>query len=335
MTAQVREGAARLATRLLDTAPMRRLLARRPASTAVLMYHGVVPDGTRPGLWTQLERSAFAAQMRYLADHRPVISVPELVDGLQGRRSLPDHAVAITFDDGYFNVLDQALPELERFGLPATLFMTAGHFTGDLAPHQLLWFDQIYDAHGDQLVLGFADTVYRRTRTLKRMPEETRRQVVAHLYGAGFSTMPAGADHPRRLMTLDELKSLAASPLMTIGAHSLTHGLLTRMPQAQARDEISRSRQVLQSLLQQPIDTFAFPDGALDETVTQLVRQAGFRAAFSTRPGAVAQGDDRFTLRRFPVGQDTSLDRFALILQGLDEVLASLQSRPRWKELYG
>lgn len=314
---------------------MRQLLARRPASTAVLMYHGVVPDGTRPVLWTQLERSAFAAQLRYLAEHRPVISVPHLIDGLQGRRTLPDHAVAITFDDGYFNVLDQALPELERFGLPATLFMTAGHFTGDLAPGQLLWFDQIYDSHGDQLVLGFAETVYRRTRILKRMPEETRQKVVAQLYGAEFARRPVDPDHPRRLMSLEELKRLADSPLMTIGAHSLTHGLLTRMPQAQARDEISRSRQVLQGLLQQPIETFAFPDGALDETVTQLVRQAGFRAAFSTRPGAVRRGDDRFTLRRFPVGQDTSLDRFALILQGLDEVLASLPSRPRWKEIYG
>lgn len=332
---QARSQLMKLTRILLDTRPMRRMLDHRASSVAILMYHGVVPDGTHPPLWTQLERSAFRSQMAYLADHRPVISVPELVAALEGTSTLPPHAVVITFDDGYLNVLEQALPELERFRLPATLFMTAGHFSGDLKPSQLLWFDQIYDAHAQELNHGQAEDVYARTRMLKRLPEETRHKVIASLYGDDFQQLPVATEHPRRLMTVDELRTLAASPLITIGAHSLTHGLLTRMPLAQAKREIETSRRVLQEILGKPIETFAFPDGALDPEVTQLVREAGFKAAFSTIPGAVQLPDDRFTLKRYPVGMDTSLDRFALTLLGLDEILASMPSRSRWKDIYG
>lgn len=301
----------------------------------ILMYHGVVPRGTRPALWTQLEQPDFDAQLRFLCEHRPVIPLETLIEGLTGTRSLEPGSVAITFDDGYVNILDQALPLLQKYRLPATLFMTMGIHTGHLKPTELLWFDALYDRFTDELENGQAEKAYARTRGLKRMRDQTRRDVMRSLLVKGDESPEAHSTHPRRLMNDAEVLRLRDSGLVTLGAHSLTHGILTQMAPDVARQEIQGSKQALEHLLGTPVTLFAYPDGGYDDTVVQLTREAGFVAALATRVGAVRPGDDLFTLRRYPIGRDTSLQRFKLTLAGLDDLVARVRARGNRKDIYG
>lgn len=290
------------------------------ARAAILMYHGVVPAGTRPRLWTQLERPLFAQHLRYLAEHRPVVSLAHLLDALDGRRALEPGSVALTFDDGYFNVLEQAVPELLRFGLPATVFVTAGY----LPDSGLLWFDALYDAHAGSLERPYP-AVLPLARNLKGL-EDGERQVWLDRHFASLGGRPSlYPGHPRRLVDAEELRRLAETPGITIGAHGLTHGILPRMVQTQIQEELILSRQRLEQLLGRTVDLFAWPDGATGPGLSELVIKAGFRAALGTRLGLVMPQDDRFDLRRLPLGADQTLRRFQRTLLGMGCVAAPLR----------
>ncbi len=92
----------------------------------ILVYHNIEPwPGGKPtaALDLTMRPEAFAAQMRYLAEHKiPTVSLDALLDALEGKRTLPPNAVVITFDDGRVNQLHNAVPVLKQHGLTATFF---------------------------------------------------------------------------------------------------------------------------------------------------------------------------------------------------------------------
>lgn len=85
----------------------------------VLIYHGVA----RHAAPDHVAISEFAAQMRWLTKSYQIVSLRELGAAIRGERNLPPRAVALTFDDGYANLQSEALPLLERLGLPCTIFV--------------------------------------------------------------------------------------------------------------------------------------------------------------------------------------------------------------------
>ena len=93
----------------------------------ILVYHSVMPH--HPGQTAEqrvlnVDDSVFVTQMRYLVDGGyHVISFAALVDALEGRDTIPNRAVVITFDDGWENQYRHAFPILRRFGLTATFFV--------------------------------------------------------------------------------------------------------------------------------------------------------------------------------------------------------------------
>ncbi len=96
-----------------------RLGAGRQGGAVVLTYHSVADPASR----FSVSPVVFERQVRWLARHRTLVSLTEVVAHLGGA-SLPRGAVALTFDDGYRDTLTHALPILKKYGVPATLFLT-------------------------------------------------------------------------------------------------------------------------------------------------------------------------------------------------------------------
>ena len=294
----------------------RRVFGLEPAP-CILMYHGVVPDGTRPALWTQVEATRFDAQMRHLAGHRPVVPLRKLIDA-RGRQTLDPASVAVTFDDGYQNNLEVALPILDRYGIPATIFVTAGLVGTD----ELLWTDQIYDR-----MVPVRDPGGRRRRAayafireLKVLPDAERRRVLHARLEALGGVPGAGRRHPRRILDVDALKKLAATPGITIGSHGMTHALLTRLLPSQVMSELVRSKTALEAWVGASVDLVAYPDGASNAAVRQAAREAGYVAGLTTEFRRLTPDDDPFALGRYPVGSDLDLRGFIHLLSGRLEV---------------
>ncbi len=113
--------------------------------------------------------------------------------------------------------------------------------------------------------------------------------------------VPDFLDRPNYMFTF-QVKELAKSPLVEIGAHTMNHAWLKGIPKEAAKHEISESRKALQDMVALPVNSFAYPYGALDQQAINIVREAGFTNAVSTIPGIMQAMQNRFFLYRLRPG---------------------------------
>jgi peptidoglycan/xylan/chitin deacetylase (PgdA/CDA1 family) len=257
-----------------------------------------------------------------------VLPLDEALDRLAAG-SLPARAAAVTFDDGYADNHDVALPILREFGLPATFFVA----TGTLG--QCMWNDSVVEAvrHAPDsgldtgnLGLGRLPTsdAQQRARSLtfllaklRSISREERDQAVSRLLAQAGILSPTGM-----MLVPDQVRNLRRAG-MGIGAHTVRHPILAHIPNEEAEREIGESREALEGILGEGVGLFAYPNGqpGMDygpEHVA-MVRKAGFHGAVSTAWGANRPKDfDPFQIRRFTPWDQTP-ERFVgrLLWQGL------------------
>ncbi len=273
----------------------------------ILTFHRVNDDNDP--FMPSLPTAVFAARMAYIARHYQVLPVEELALRLQQGRT-PRHALALTFDDGYRDNLTHVAPILKRLGLPATIFLVTGY----IGTPNALWFDRVAMAfkiatarrvavgNGRMFPLG---TVRERLLALdaalahlKRVPDEDRRAAVDRLITA---LRPGGPDRPKRLMlSWDEVTALRGLGF-SVGAHTVTHPVLSRLAPARAWEEVQGSKAAIEKALGQAISAFAYPNGGAgdyNDTVRDVVRAAGFSCAVTTRRGLNDANTPVLELRR-------------------------------------
>jgi peptidoglycan/xylan/chitin deacetylase (PgdA/CDA1 family) len=300
------------------------LLSRGPGGhrLVTLLYHRVPerPDPLCPDL---LELPVFALHMEALAANFNVLPLSTALDRLR-LGTLPPRAVAITFDDGYADNYQVALPVLRRFGLPAAFFVAAGFLDGGCMFNDLVieacrvvpegpW-DTGSDALGVRQVPGGAGRVQLAGELISRLKYLSP---VDRLAAARELLRRAGGVAPAHLMmTSEEVRGLHRAG-MEIGGHTLTHPILARLPAEEAAREISAGKAALESLLGAPVPLFAYPNGKpADDYLPRdvdLVRQAGFVAALTTVWAGATPDADTYQIPR--VGSwDRDRNRFCVRL---------------------
>jgi peptidoglycan/xylan/chitin deacetylase (PgdA/CDA1 family) len=239
---------------------------------------------------------------------------------------LPSRSAAITFDDGYADNHDVAMPILQRHGLSATFFIATGYLDGGLMFNDGV-VETLRRAQGPSLdlsttLLGNLGThdlrtiearraaVHRVLQTLRHFPVEHRTALCEQLQQI------AGVAHlPSDLMLRSEQVRQMHREGMLLGAHTVRHPMLARLDAATARSELTQSRDTLQDLLGVRVTLFAYPNGRPNEDYSaqtvDLVRAAGFDAAFTTAWGVARRGSDAHQLPRF-TPWDRSRGRFGL-----------------------
>lgn len=161
-----------------------------------------------------------------------------------------------------------------------------------------LWFDGLHDAHGEQ-----------RVGAVRRATYSEWRNAVARY------AIRVARDHRNAVLSVAELQELARHPLITVGAHSMNHPALGRMPLEVQRSEVAQSRARLAEWLGTPPRWFAYPFGEggsdfTDETES-CVREAGFDDAFATGEAFTMPAAMRWRQRRFTMLQSVTAGEFA------------------------
>jgi len=299
--------------------------AGHQARLSILIFHRVhrVPDPMFPG---EVDAQSFDAICAWVARWFNVLPLDQAVKRLQDG-SLPAASMAITFDDGYADNHDVAMPILQRHGLSATFFIATGYLDGGR-----MWNDTVIESiRGTRLTsldLGTldvdglqavptADWPQRRAAVaqvlskVKYLPPERRQQVVDRMARLSGAAMPDDL-----MMSTAQLQAMHRGG-MQIGAHTVTHPILANLALEAARAEIGQSRDRLQALLQDRIGLFAYPNGVPGRDFKtehpELVKQLGMDAAVTTASGHSTASTDVFQLRRFSPW-DRSKGRFALRL---------------------
>ena len=298
----------------------------RRGRLSILIFHRVLaqPDPLFPDL---PDVATFEARMRWVRDWFNVLPLAQAIERL-GSGTIPARALAITFDDGYADNEELAAPILKRLGLTATFFVATGFLRG-----ACMWNDQVIEAiRGceaeliDLSAFGLAchslatpdarrHTIGALLTGIKHL-EPARRQAVTDQIVAAAGGKPS----PRLMMQPEQVRSLRAQG-MGVGAHTVTHPILTRLSPLAALAEMRDSKNELEQILGEPVELFAYPNGVPAQDYAQehaaMARECGFAAAVSTAWGAASIRSDRFQLPRFTPWDRTRLRYGARLLANL------------------
>ena len=292
------------------------------SQAAILMYHRVFEPEI--DLWDlSVSPAHFAEQMAVLRDQYQVLSLSDFAKH-RSAGTLPKRSVVVTFDDGYLDNLVFAKPILEEYEIPATVFIT----TGMIGQDREYWWDELerlilltptesqrvqlsiegkrycWDLPDEPMVdvdwVSAPMQVYLEMHALiKLLPAEEIEASLASLrsqLAVGLSSRPY-----YRPMNQEELGQLVKGGLVELGAHTVTHPSLNAHLEAVQRTEMNQSKQWLESLLQQPVQSFAYPYGDMDQTTARVARELGFEVACTVQQGPVLKTTDAFWLNRYGV----------------------------------
>ena len=312
----------------------------------IVCYHGVVEARQSPH-WLHITRRAFAAQLEHLARHfdcRPLDdALTQLAAGALSRPT-----ACVTFDDGYRNNRTVALPELQRVGVPATIYLATGLLGGAgwlwstrlermfaAAPRDVDWAavrGAVLDgpAPDDASATTHAATIAAADATraalaqaaveyLKLLPQDERRAREARLHEA-LHASPDDDFGDYALLSWDEVRAMDAEGLVTFGAHTVHHEIVRRLDDAALAREIGDSVRDVAAHVARPSRTFAYPNGRaqdFDARAERVLRAAGVTAAVSTIGGVNSAATPPFALRRLVVGPALSTAAFRLRAAGL------------------
>jgi peptidoglycan/xylan/chitin deacetylase (PgdA/CDA1 family) len=326
-----------------------RTIRRRFARNAlILVYHRVAEVGCDP-FSLCVSPARFEEQLDVFHRIARPLRLRNLARALHAG-TVPRRAVALTFDDGYSDNLETAKPLLERFDIPATMFIASGQ----LEEAREFWWDELERVFLEPIALppvlrlavggtvrewNFGEEAARGGDGLARHPgwrawEDAPTERHAAYFGLWKLLRPLCEAERRllldeivswaqvgferraayRTLAADGVRDLAAGELIEIGAHTVTHPALCEHPGRFQRAEIRQSRATLEEILGREVASFAYPYGARSGETVEIVRACGFACACTTEPESVAPGADRFELPRMQV-EDWDGDEFSKRLE--------------------
>jgi peptidoglycan/xylan/chitin deacetylase (PgdA/CDA1 family) len=321
--------------RTLRKAVRRRFIPRG----IILMYHRVAAGVADP--WR------LCVSPQNFAEHMDVLRrfyQPVRLNQLASRRAVRNRMVAVTFDDGYADNLHAALPILQRNDIPATFFLTSGM----LSIEREFWWDELerlllrreslprtlqltvgaesrlFEAGGaagpcESLQrqiesrqpweagpgtrIGFYYAVWQWLGTLAEESRDTALAQIRHQLGE-----PEVTRDSHRSLNPDEVIRLASASRIDIGAHSVTHPMLSAQSPDAQRWEMRQSKQDLEALIGRPVAGFAYPHGDYGPETVDLARESGFDFACTVDGGCVARNTQPYRLPRLSVGDCSGVE---------------------------
>jgi peptidoglycan/xylan/chitin deacetylase (PgdA/CDA1 family) len=271
--------------------------ARYRGRGAIFALHSVVDDVTPyPDQTLRCSADKLAWVLQWLKDEgRDFVTLHEAVRRLHALEAQP--FAAFTLDDGYADNLSHALPVMERFEAPFTVYVTTGMITREI---DAWWFGLAALVRAQERIAlpglgrGYECPDPARKRATFRAIEAAIHQDFAVLAYVRAAIAEAGIDcsalTDREALSEEELRRLANHPLVTIGGHTTTHRNLAQATAPEVEWELAENRKFLQAVTGQPVVHFAYPFGharACGPREAQIARKVGFRTAVTTRTGAL------------------------------------------------
>lgn len=286
----------------------------------IIMYHGIDSVGSTQFNTRHAAKSHFEMHIKFLKKHTNVISVTDFFD----KKFNPDKLnVAITFDDGYLNNFENALPILEAYQCPATFYITGINNVED----KILWAD----------LVNIASKLQNKNITVEGEEFENRNGIyfskdrdlnlyqVIKYHNASYNyklavykafddvyrkfTAEPKYDEYWRLMSDAQIAETSRSKYVEIGSHSYYHNNLGTIPLADAKAELAMSVSYLTGLTGKPINSIAYPDGSYSKDVIDEAEKVGLACQLAA--DGYLYDDDKFDSRISDRNGIYSCDDFA------------------------
>ena len=301
----------------------------------VLMYHRVATLTTDP--WElAVCPQFFEQQLQVLQKTGLVAPISQLIEQVLSKK-IQKPFIILTFDDGYADNYLLAKPLLEKYGLPATFFITSKH----LGQEKEFWWDELenillhtesltrylslclqnisfdFDLQDEEILTetlkqkhchwnAYLEPPTRRSKLYLELWQllsplsyaEQQHLLAALRQWAGITECPRTSYLP---MLEAQLRELATHELFTIGGHTVSHPALAHHPAEIQRHEIAQNKELLEALTGSTINSFAYPSGNYNNTTIDIIRQQGIQIAFTTQHQVVKEKDDPYQIGRFQI----------------------------------
>jgi peptidoglycan/xylan/chitin deacetylase (PgdA/CDA1 family) len=258
----------------------------------------------------------------------------ELVESVRNKK-MENGTVSVTFDDGFADNLHNALPVLQKHGVPATVYVTSGRIGQQIE----FWWDELerlvlepallpgvleipigrerftfrledasrctpaatgpgaWQAWCDPPVADRQKLFHALWLSIRRLPFGTKEQVLQEL--RRWTGLPETGREAYLPLSSSELQELAGSQWVEIGAHTLLHPSLPDLPESEQAVEIGESKRQLEDWVGRPVKAFSYPHGNYTPATARIVAEAGFASSCTTQPIAVTSRSKLYELPRF------------------------------------
>ena len=313
---------------LFHTGLLRLLLVLRLRGRAVVLtYHRVIPAELRQSSFSAdqiiVTTETFQQQMDLLQRYLRPLAPDEFAKALASG-SIPNRACLVTFDDGWWDNAAHAAPILERTGVPAVVFVATDYIGSDLCFWQerlarllfTVWeqgstgraYLKELECHAPSEDPAQARISIRQFVTsVKSRPmpqiEQLLSSVEQKLRDWGVAVPGLQGD---RFMSWDEVKKLTANGRITIGSHCCSHTPLTKLDAGSIATELARSRSEIAQRTGAIVNDLAYPNGDCNDAIVALVRDAGYRLAFTTERGHVGANAKPLRIRRINIQEQSA-----------------------------
>jgi peptidoglycan/xylan/chitin deacetylase (PgdA/CDA1 family) len=218
------------------------------------------------------------------------ISEDQVIAISKGQADAAPGAVWISFDDGWRGNFG-LLPVIERYRVPVTIFLA----TEAVELLGLFWWTCVYD-HRSELPDPYRRSVLR----IWDLPERERREIVEPVLRRHQG------EYARQALTIDEVQTLARSPLVSFGSHSVGHPCLPRCDLSQLEDELRVSKKAIEGWTGRPVRVFAYPRSEFDGREKEALLRNGYDLAVTVEERAYCcTEDDAYHVPRLAVGNDS------------------------------
>lgn len=295
----------------------KKILSTRPR---ILMFHKIYPQGRADNHLGFIDIEMFERLVEFLHANYNLYTLYQLSAHYQEHGEYPKDAVVLTFDDGYRSFKEYALPVLQNYRVPSTIFICPQLVdTGEV-----IWPDQLIDAfEAGRTSVKDRQELTDYLETLKKMDMENRSEALSGTISRHDSAGRECIDNDgSELMGWDEIREVLSTGLVEIGSHSMTHSILANESNERAEYEIKESKNVIEKRLGVNVHSFCYPNGQsgdYSEDNVRSVEESGYVCAVTSEFGFVDMSSSPFLLARFG-GDFHSLHRARKYIDGVELV---------------
>jgi peptidoglycan/xylan/chitin deacetylase (PgdA/CDA1 family) len=280
----------------------------------ILFYHRFANKKDKEKVLPYTDIVAFEKQIVYLKNLYNFVSMDEIAQTLKNEGAFSQPSIALTIDDGYVDNYLLAYPVLNKYHIPAVIYLTLGL----IGTRASLWVDDIEYALTQAGVPTFRleelenelidiSVLEGRRRAEKmlysamvKLDNCERQKIIGKLFEVLHVNVSDIETKPRRMLNWEEIIEMSKGGI-AFGAHTMSHPCLSGIATEVAKDEIGMSKEILERYVEAPVKHFAVPNGKEEDFTSELreyCRKIGFDSIVTTEPGIVDSKGDRFRLKR-------------------------------------
>jgi peptidoglycan/xylan/chitin deacetylase (PgdA/CDA1 family) len=307
---------------------------------AILCYHRVVDQNTfdkelSPQKNLLISTNDFDNQIHYLSKFFSIISIDDMSNHIKSKSK--EFKVSITFDDGYKDNLDNALPILEQYNIPATIYVTTRFPEGDCR----MWWYEIWEIiQSLDVVLfswknqkfnlklnSYSKKIYAYNllcNLVAKQNYEDQNKIILLIGGVDYKQK----NYSGLCLSWDEIKKLSKNRLITIGSHSHTHSSLSHLDDEKVKSELIQSKKLIEKNINNSVHHLAYPFGTqtdVSEREFQYANDVGHYSAVVTRPNKINDSTDLFSIPRISAG-NIDLNTLKAKVSGIDNLIYLFRS---------